>query len=172
MRGQARFRAWYSGSKRYATWGFSVPTPKRDALSSAREPWYDSQNRNATGLAGFQTTNSTARVSLWDQPEVPVPKETPDEQGKLVRTEGKTSFTTWLIARKKSPPNTIQYLNWAAWEVDYGTTFKAGAGGSRLLDRVTGRTRGRGTGSGQGPYAPILRGQTANAAVKGAIRWL
>jgi hypothetical protein len=172
MRGQSRFTALYAGSKRVGSKGFTISTPKRDALKGSREPWYDSQKKNAPGLAWFEKTNSTASTSLWDQPEIPVPKETPDGEGKLMRTEGKTSFTTFLIARKFSAPNTIKFLNWAAWEVDYGATFQEGADGKRVLNRATGATSGKGTGSGQGSATPILRGDLANTAVKAAYKWL
>jgi hypothetical protein len=168
MRGPSTFRASYMGSKRISSKGFTVPTPKRDALKRAREPWYSSRG---DGVAWFEKTNSTVSVSLWDQPDVPAPMATPDEKGKLVSTEGKTSFTTYLIARKYNAPHTIKYLNWAAWEVDYGATFGEGKEGTRVPKRITGATRGKGTGSGKGPHAPILRGQVANDAVVAAFKW-
>jgi hypothetical protein len=171
MRGQSSFTASYMGSKHTGTKGFTLGTPRRDALTGSQEPWYDSNNSNATGRDWFSKADSTVSVSLWDQPEIPVPKTTPDELGKLVRTEGKTSFTTYLIARKASPPNTIKYLNWAAWEVDYGATFQVGADGKPALKRTAGATRGKGTGSGKGGQAPIFRGQLANTAVKAAYKW-
>jgi hypothetical protein len=166
----SKIQAHYKGSKSQKTRTESVPVPKRDALVQSGAPWYDPNNTNGPGgRVAFTTTNSTLNVSLWDKTKTYPPWTTPDGKGKLDRNDGKDAFTSWMIARKKSSPNTIVYLNWTSWEVDYGVTFNYASANLKTVKAKTGSTKNTGSGAGKGSVNPVLSGTIANSAI--SVNW-
>lgn len=159
----------YIGSKKEKLQTYSIPGARRDALVAGGEPWYDPNNVNGNGRKAFTNTNSKVSVELWDQPGVRVPWNTPDTKGKLDHNEGKAVFTAWMIARKKTNPNTIHYINWTSWEVDFGVTFNYASSGTKSVKSITGKTKNMGSGAGQGADTPILSGTTGNNSVIGPV---
>jgi hypothetical protein len=152
----------YFGSKTQTTFTDASSPNVRDALVAGGAPWYDPNNTNGPGKVAFTKNDETVSVSLWDQPGQPFPWDTPDGAGKLSETAGEDSFTTWMIARQKSAPNTIEYLNWVTWKVDYRAKFNYASTGAKTVKSTKGRTSVTGSGTGQGSNAPVLSGTTAN----------
>ena len=109
------------------------------------------------GLSG-----STETVTLWDQPMMPFPWDTPDGVGKLASTSGKAKFAAWVAVRKRAAPNTVQYINWETWEVDFSTTTNYAATGAKTVAGTTGATTALGSGAGQGAKTPNLTGTVGN----------
>jgi hypothetical protein len=156
----------YLGSPANTKFSWSTPGPRRDALVAGGEPWYDPNNTNGPGKVAFSKTDSSESVSLWDQPAVELYWDTPDAKGKLNHSDGKSTFALWMIARQKSAPNTIHYLNWATWEVDWSAQFNYASAGAKTAKKVTGELKVTGSGGGKGSATPVLSGTTANSDLK------
>jgi hypothetical protein len=154
----------YTGSAAQKTRTVSIPGPRRDALVAGDPPWYDPTNINGPGKVAFTKNDETVGTSLWDQPQTSPPWDTPDGKGKLSETSGSDVFTAWLAARKRSAPNTIEYLNYVGWKVDYRATYHYASTGVKTVKSVKGRSSITDSGSGQGSTAPVLSGATANAS--------
>jgi hypothetical protein len=155
-------RAHYIGSKDQKLRTVSIPGARRDALVAGGAPWYDPNNSNGPGRVAFAKTDSSVKVSLWDRPGTTPPWDTPDGKGKLNHHSGKDIFTAWMIARKKTAPNDITFLNWTSWEVDYGVTFNYASKGTKTVNKITGTTSNTGSGTGKGKDNPVLTGKIAN----------
>jgi hypothetical protein len=163
----------YIGSKTQKLRTASTASVTRDALVVTGEPWYDPNNTNGKGRVGFSKTGSKEKVDLWDAPSTSPPWDTPDGKGKLDKTTGKDTFTAWMIARKKTAPNTIYYLNWASWEFDCSVDFnyalppskKDPAAGTKTTKKINGSTTVTGSGAGKGANAPTLSGTTTNNSI-------
>lgn len=138
----------------------TVPNNTRDGNPAGTAPWYDSAN--PSGTKAFTTTASTETVTLWDQPMMPFPWDTPDGVGKLASTSGKAKFAAWVAVRKRAAPNTVQYINWETWEVDFSTTTNYAASGAKTVAGITGATTSTGSGAGQGANTPNLTGTVGN----------
>ncbi|MCP5107596.1 MAG: DUF4157 domain-containing protein [bacterium] len=162
----SKLKAHYIGSKKEKLRTEYIPGPRRDALVSGGAPWYDPNNSNGPGRVGFKKTNSSVDVSLWDQPVTYPPWKTPDKKGKLDHHDGKDIFTAWMIVREKKTPNTIHYLNWTSWEVDYSVTFNYASTGSKTVKKITGSTKNTGSDKGKGKVNPVLSGKIANDSIK------
>ncbi len=156
----------YKGSPSKKKLSVVVPTPIRDGnpKQSTSTPWYDSLNPK--GKKAFTKTNSTENVSLWDKPGTGAPWKTPDKKGKLDYYDGKDIFTAWMIVREKASPNTIEYINWTSWEVDWGVTTNYASKGTKTVDKKTGSTKNTGSGAGKGSDTPVLSGPFPNTAAK------
>jgi hypothetical protein len=158
--------AHYVGSPNQKTLSIVVATPIRDGnpAQNTSVPWYDSLNPSAK--KAFTKTNSSVNVSLWDRPGTGAAWDTPDGQGKLDHYDGKDVFTAWMIVRQKTSPNTIQYMNWTSWEVDFSTSFNYASTGAKTVNNVTGQTANTGSGAGQGSDTPILSGPFPNSSAR------
>ncbi|PYS22963.1 MAG: hypothetical protein DMG11_26025 [Acidobacteria bacterium] len=152
----------YIGSPTNTTFAWTTPGPLRDALVKTGEPWYDPNNTNGTGRAPFTKTNSKLSTSLWDKPAAELYWDTPDAKGKLDSSSGKSDFALWMIARQKSAPNTIHYLNWATWEVGWSAAFDYASKGTKTTSKITGATKVTGSGAGKGSETPVLSGPITN----------
>ncbi len=89
------------------------------------------------------------------------PWDTPDGLGKLDHTDGKDQFATWLVVRKRSSPNMVQFINWETWEVNWTATTEYASKGTKNVSGVT-TTSNTGSGAGQGSGSPNLTGGVAN----------
>ncbi len=156
----------YTGSPTSSTFAWTTPGPLRDALVKTGAPWYDPNNTNGTGRAPFTKTNSKLSTSLWDQPGGPIPWDTPDGKGKLSNSDGTSKLALWMIARQKSAPNTIHYLNWATWEVGWSATYDYASKGTKTTSSITGATKVTGSGAGKGSETPVLSGPITNDSFK------
>lgn len=156
--------AHYIGSKKYKTRRVTFPGAVRDALAAGGAPWYDPNNAIGTGRLAFKKTNSTLNVSLRDTPSTAASWKTPDKKGKLSHHDGKDIFTAWMITRKKTPKNHIEYLNWTSWEVDFRVTFNYATTGKKTVNKILGKTQNTGSGKGKGSDSPVLDGPIANNA--------
>ena len=145
----------------------TVPNNTRDGNPAGTAPWYDSAN--PAGTKPFTTTGSTETVTLWDQPRMVFPWDTPDGVGKLASTSGKAKFAAWVAVRKRAAPNTVQYINWETWEVDFSTTTNYAATGAKTVAGITGATTATGSGAGQGANTPNLTGTVGNNLL--ALTW-
>lgn len=152
----------YAGSAKETKHTVTTPGPVRDALTAGGAPWYDPGNANGPGVVPFSKTGETVATKLWDRPGNPQPWATPDGKGKLDHTDGQDTFCLWMIARQKSAPNPITYVNWATWEVDWSTTLNYATTGAKTTASVTGALKVTGSGAGQGSETPVLSGTTAN----------
>ena len=150
----------YLGSPAATRFTVALPANTRDGNPAGVAPWYDSANPSAK--KAFTKTGTTESVSLWDQPGNPFPWDTPDGKGKLDKTDGKDKFTAWIVVRQRASPNTIQFINWETWEVDFSTTTNYASKGAKTVAAVTGATTATGSGAGQGASAPNLTGAVAN----------
>jgi hypothetical protein len=156
----------YKGSKTQTTYTDKTPNNVRDGVAHGL-PWYDPDNDNAPpdGVAAFTKTNQELSVGLWDQPGTTFAWKTPDGKGKLDSSSGQDSFTAWMIARKKTAPNTIKYLSWQRWKMDYRATYNYASTGAKTVKKLKGRTSSLGSGTGRGSSSPTLTGAPANAQV-------
>lgn len=145
--------------------------PVRDALVKTGEPWYDPTNLNGPGRVPFTKTGEKADTKLWDRPGNPSPWDTPDGKGKLDHTDGKDKFATWMIARQKSAPNAIVYLNWLTWEVDWSMTSEYASKGTKTASAVPAAQKVTGSGAGKGAETPVLTGPTANDSAAANTTW-
>jgi hypothetical protein len=163
--------AHYIGSATQKKRTIVVATPIRDAITAAGVPWYDATNLNSPpdGRAEFQKTDSSLTVGLGDQPGTSPLWDTPDGKGKLSHHTGKELFTSWMIARKKTAPNTIEHLNWTSWEVDFGVTFNYASSGLKTVNAITGQTKNTGSGTGKGSDTPVLSAPIPNTAHR--VEW-
>jgi len=150
----------YLGSAKQTTFTVALPANTRDGNPAGAAPWYDSAN--PTAVKAFSKTGTTEAVSLWDRPGMQFPWDTPDGAGKLDHTDGKDKFTSWVVVRKRTAPNTIQFINWETWEVDFSATTNYASKGAKTVAATTGATAGTGSGAGQGGNAPNLTGAVAN----------
>ncbi|HEX3478069.1 MAG TPA: DUF4157 domain-containing protein, partial [Kofleriaceae bacterium] len=139
-----------------------LPANTRDGNPAGTAPWYDSAN--PTAVVPFTKTGSTVTAALWDRPGSGFPWDTPDGLGKLDHTDGKDKFATWLVVRKRSAPNTIQFINWETWEVNWTATTDYASKGTKNVAGVT-TTSNTGSGGGQGSASPNLTGGVANNVV-------
>jgi len=150
----------YLGSPAKTKWTDSCPPNTRDGNPAGVAPWYDSANPSAK--KSFTKTNTSLTVSLWDQPGSQFPWDTPDGLGKLDHTSGKDQFSSWIVVRKRAAPNTIQYINWENWEVDFSTTTNYASKGAKTVAGITGATTNAGSGAGKGGNNPTLGGSVCN----------
>jgi len=150
----------YIGSPAATTLTKSTPANARDGNPAGVAPWYDSTNPSA--MKAFTKTATTEAVALWDQPSTSFSWDTVDGKGKLDHTDGKDKFTAWVIVRKRAAPNTIQFINWESWEVDFSTSTNYSSAGAKTVAATTGATTSSGSGAGQGASAPNLTGTVGN----------
>jgi hypothetical protein len=64
--------------------------------------------------------------------------------------------------RQRASPNTIQFINWETWEVDFSATTNYATTGAKTVAAVGGASSGTGSGAGQGSSSPNLTGAVAN----------
>ena len=145
----------YTGSPKHTKHTVTTPGAVRDALVTGGAPWYDPTNRNGPGRVPFSKTGETVATKLWDQPGNPQPWDTRDGKGKLDHTDGQDKFCLWMIARQKSAPNTITYVNWATWEVDWSMTTNYATKGAKTSAGISGALKVTGSGAGQGSETPV-----------------
>jgi hypothetical protein len=97
--------------------------PVRDGDAGVK-PWYGPET-----VVPFDATDpSTKATTMSDTPSSGQPWKigtAPDEQH-LVKTDGKDRFRSWLAVKHKTSATVIP-LNYADWEVDYGTTVAVNA---------------------------------------------
>jgi Domain of unknown function (DUF4157) len=154
----------YVGSPSKTKFEVTLPANTRDGNPAGVAPWYDSAN--PTAKHAVSGTGATENASLWDQPGMGFPWDTPDGQGKLDHTSGKDSFATWVVVRKRASPNTVQFINWETWEVNWIATTTYNSAGTKTAT-ATGTTANTGSGAGQGSNSPNLTGSVANNVATG-----
>ncbi len=164
--------AHYKGKSPKTQMQVRATTPARDAFTTSGAPWYDPGNARGTGgEKGFTTTNSNVSVRFSDAPRTGAPWTTPDAKSKLDKYDGKDKFSYWMIARQKSAPNTIKYLNHGSWEVDWGVAFDyASKAGTKTVKNKTGKTTHSGSGTGKGSATPVLSGPIPNNSA--TVNWV
>ena len=149
----------YTGTSANTKFEVTMPANTRDGNPAGTAPWYDSANPSAFHAVSKTATTETA--SLWDRPGMGFAWDTPDGKSKLDHVDGKDQFATWIVVRKRAAPNTIQYLNWESWEVNWAATTTYASAGTKTAT-PTGQTALTGSGAGQGASSPNLTGGVAN----------
>lgn len=101
-------------------------------------------------------------VTLKDRPRNVVPFHDRQKTVSLQSSSGDDVFITWLVARRKST-NDLIALHSVIWNVNWNATFNATNETATLLGppgAIISRTEG------EGLFAPIPGGKTANEAIK------
>jgi len=149
----------YTGSPANTKFEVTLPANTRDGNPAGGAPWYDDANPSAK--KAVSKTGVTETVALWDQPGMGFAWDTPDGLGKLASVDGKDQFAAWVVVRKRASPNTIQFINWETWEVNWAATSTYASAGTKTAT-ATGATASGGSGPGQGGNSPNLTGGVAN----------
>jgi hypothetical protein len=135
--------------------------PVRDGDAGVK-PWYGPET-----VVPFDATDpSTKATTMSDTPSTSQPWKVgaaPDEQH-LVKTDGKDRFRSWLAVKHKTSQTAIP-LNYADWEVDYGTTVVVNAAtpaASVVTPTGTSGAKVTGQGDGAGGRWPLHDDPVAN----------
>jgi hypothetical protein len=136
-------------------------TPVRDG-DAGKRPWYGMETVLPFDMADPSTKTST----MTDHPNITMGwtvGSPPDEQH-LVKTDGHNRFRSWLAVKDTSSATAIP-LNYADWEVDWGTTVafnKASPAASVVTPTATSGSQTTATGDGAGGKWPIHGDPVAN----------
>ncbi|GCE75286.1 hypothetical protein [Cellulomonas biazotea] len=135
--------------------------PVRDG-DAGKRPWYGMETVDQFAAADPSTKTS----AMDDTPDSTQPWSlgTGANQQNLVRTDGKDQFRSWLAVKDTSSTSAI-LLNYADWEVDYGTavTFNAASpGASVVTPTATSGGKVTATGDGSGGKTPLHGDPVAN----------
>ena len=135
--------------------------PVRDG-DAGRKPWYGMET-----VDQFAAIDPSIKVStMQDTPHSGQPWKVgtaPDEQH-LVKTDGRDRFRSWLAVKDKNSDAVIP-LNYADWEVDYGTTVTVNPGSpasSVVTPTATSGAKVTGRGDGSGGVSPLHDDPVAN----------
>ena len=135
--------------------------PVRDG-DAGKRPWYGMETVDQFA----KTDPSTKASTMSDTPGSFMGWTTgsPPNEQHLVRTDGYDKFRSWLAVKDKSCQTAIP-LNYADWEVNYGTTVafnKASLAASVVTPTATSGSKVTGTGDGSGGKWPIHNDPVAN----------
>jgi hypothetical protein len=135
--------------------------PVRDG-DAGKRPWYGMETVSQFDKADPSTKAST----MSDTPGSFMGWTTgsPPNEQHLVKTDGHDRFRSWLAVKDKSSTTAIP-LNYADWEVDYGTTVtfnKTSPAASVVTPTTTAGSKVTGTGDASGGKWPLHSDPVAN----------
>lgn len=134
--------------------------PVRDG-DAGKTPWYGMETVKQFATAA----ESTKMTSMYDAPKSPNYWQKTDGgvTQNLVKTDGKDIFRSWL-AVQHSVTKELKCMDYADWEVDYGTKVAVNAKNlaASTVSPTTGGAKIIGTGDGDGGKAPLTGDPVAN----------
>jgi hypothetical protein len=150
---------WFGSRQKKADTLTTLPVRDGDA---GKRPWYGMETVDQFAKASSSTKSST----MDDTPGTNMAWTVGSgaNQQHLVKTDGYDKFRSWLAVKDKSSSRAIT-MNYADWQVDYGTTItfnKATPGASVVTPTGTAGAKVTGTGDGSGGKTPLHNDPVAN----------